>query len=132
MRAVNNSSRMIGVGNMTGPIVEIDLRYIFEKQISLIGSMMGHDDGARTVMGLTFQGRRTPVTSWILPFEPGIEAMAMLERGEPFGKIVLTRSRSPGEPEIFRTVRSPLRPASRGKVCRSGSNVGRGTHVRRV
>jgi hypothetical protein len=50
--------------------------------------MMGHDDDARTVMGLTFQGRRIAVTSRILPFEPGIEAMAMLGRGEPFGKIV--------------------------------------------
>jgi D-arabinose 1-dehydrogenase-like Zn-dependent alcohol dehydrogenase len=132
MRAVKNGGRIVGVGNTSGPIVEIDLRYAFEKQISLIGSMMGNYDDYRTVMGRIFQGRRKPVTGRILPFEQGIEAMAMLERGEQFGKIVLTRSRSPGEPEIFRTVRRPLRPALRGQVCRSGSHVGRGTHVRRV
>jgi D-arabinose 1-dehydrogenase-like Zn-dependent alcohol dehydrogenase len=132
MRAVNNGGRIIGVGNTSGPIAEIDLRDVFEKQLSLIGRMMGNYDDYRTVMGLSFQGQLKPVISRILPFEPGLEAMAMLERGEQFGKRVLTRSRSPGEPEIFRTVRRPLQPALWGNVCRSGSHVGRGTHVRRV
>lgn len=132
MRAVNNGARIVGVGNTSGPIVEMDLRDVLEKQLSLIGRMMGHEDNDRTVMGLSFQGRRKPVISRILPFEPGLEAMAMLERGEQFGKRALTRSRSPGEPAIFRTVRRSLRPALRGNVCRSGSHVGRGTHVRRV
>jgi D-arabinose 1-dehydrogenase-like Zn-dependent alcohol dehydrogenase len=91
MRAVNNGSRIVGVGNTSGPIVEIDLRYVFEKQISLIGRMMGNYDDYRTVMGLSFQGRPKPVISRILPFEPGLEAMAMLERGKQFGKRVLAR-----------------------------------------
>jgi D-arabinose 1-dehydrogenase-like Zn-dependent alcohol dehydrogenase len=56
MRAVKNGGRMVGVGNTSGPIVEIDLRYVFEKQISLIGSMMGNYDDYRTVMGRIFKG----------------------------------------------------------------------------
>ncbi|MEE9616175.1 MAG: zinc-binding dehydrogenase, partial [Anaerolineae bacterium] len=45
MRAVARGGRIVIVGNTSGPQAEIDIRFIFGKQISIIGSTMGtHQD----------------------------------------------------------------------------------------
>jgi len=45
MQAVARGGRIVIVGNTSGPKAEIDIRFIFGKQISLIGSTMGsHQD----------------------------------------------------------------------------------------
>ncbi len=45
MQAVARGGRIVIVGNTSGPQAEIDIRFIFGKQISLIGSTMGsHQD----------------------------------------------------------------------------------------
>lgn len=41
MQAVARGGRIVIVGNTSGPLAEIDIRFIFGKQISLIGSTMG-------------------------------------------------------------------------------------------
>ncbi|MER9474937.1 zinc-binding dehydrogenase [Mesorhizobium sp. M0520] len=89
LRAVRRGGRIVCVGNTSGALVELDLRYIFEKQISLIGSSMGNHDDYRTLRKLIFDGRLRPVISGVLPFEQATSAMAILERGDQFGKLVL-------------------------------------------
>lgn len=91
IRSVKRGGRIVIVGNTSGPKTEIDLRFIFGKQISLIGSTMGSPDDYRTVMDLVFNGRLKPVIDRIMPLADGIDAMAALENGEQFGKIVLGR-----------------------------------------
>jgi NADPH:quinone reductase-like Zn-dependent oxidoreductase len=91
LRAVRRGGRIVCVGNTSGPLVEIDLRHIFGKQVSLIGSSMGNFDDCRMVMKLIFDGKLRSVISDILPFEKAVTAMATLERGEQFGKLVLAR-----------------------------------------
>ncbi|MHC1724838.1 MAG: zinc-binding dehydrogenase [Syntrophobacteraceae bacterium] len=45
LKATARGGRIVVVGNTSGPVEEIDLRYIFNKQIRLIGSTMGtHQD----------------------------------------------------------------------------------------
>jgi len=90
LRAVRKGGRIACVGNTSGPLVEIDLRYIFEKQISLIGSSMGNYNDYRTVMRLIFEGKLRPIISEVLPFEKAATAMSTLERGDQFGKMVLS------------------------------------------
>ena len=91
MRAVKRGGRIVIVGNTSGPKTTIDIRFIFGKQISLIGSTMGSHEDYRAVMGLVFAGRLKPVIHTVMPLAEGIEAMALLERGEQFGKVVLGR-----------------------------------------
>ena len=56
IRALRKGGRILIVGNTSGPLAEVDLRYIFRKQISIIGSTMApHSDFVR-VMGLVFDG----------------------------------------------------------------------------
>ena len=89
MAAVARGGRIVIIGNTSGPHAEIDIRYIFGKQISLIGSTMGSHQDFREVVGLHWNGILKPVVDRVMPLSAGKEAYGMLERGEQFGKIVL-------------------------------------------
>lgn len=89
LRTVARGGRILVVGNTSGPLAETDIRFIFGKQISIIGSTMGSHQDYRDVMALVFDGTFQPVIDRVMPLEQGVEAMAILERGEQCGKIVL-------------------------------------------
>jgi NADPH:quinone reductase-like Zn-dependent oxidoreductase len=89
LRTVSRGGRVVSVGNTSGPLASTDIRFIFGKQISIIGSTMGSQQDFRDVMALVFNGTFRPVIDRVVPMDQGIEAMAALERGEQFGKIVL-------------------------------------------
>jgi NADPH:quinone reductase-like Zn-dependent oxidoreductase len=89
MQAVARGGRIVIVGNTSGPRTEIDIRYIFAKQISLIGSTMGSHQDFRAVTDLLWKGRLAPVIDQVLPLEEGVEAYRRMEEGRQFGKIIL-------------------------------------------
>lgn len=89
MKAVARGGRIVIVGNTSGPEIGIDIRYIFSKQISIIGSTMGSHQDFREVTSLLWSGRLRPVIDTILPLSEGREAFAMMERSDQFGKIVV-------------------------------------------
>ena len=90
MLAVARGGRVVIVGNTSGPTAQIDMRYIFGKQISLIGSTMGSHQDFRDIVKLVCTGRLKPVIDRILPLSEGKAAYGLMERGEMFGKVVLT------------------------------------------
>ena len=89
MKAVARGGRIVIVGNTSGPLAEIDIRYIFSKQISLIGSTMGDHQDFHEVTSLLWAGKLQPVIDSVMPLSSGLEAMTMLEESDQFGKIVL-------------------------------------------
>jgi NADPH:quinone reductase-like Zn-dependent oxidoreductase len=89
IKAVSRGGRIVIVGNTSGPLADIDLRYLFSKQISLIGSTMGSHQDFREVTSLLWSGRIRPVIDVIMPLSEGKEAYERMERGEHFGKIIL-------------------------------------------
>jgi NADPH:quinone reductase-like Zn-dependent oxidoreductase len=89
MQAVARGGRIVIVGNTSGPQAEIDIRFIFGKQISLIGSTMGSHQDFRDVINLLWAGKIKPVVHQILPLSEGREAYKMMQEGKQFGKIVL-------------------------------------------
>lgn len=90
MRVVARGGRIVIVGNTSGPMAEIDIRYIFGKQISLIGSTMGSHQDFRAVLDLLWAGKIKPVIHQVMPLSEGREAYKMMQEGRQFGKIVLT------------------------------------------
>ncbi|MDX1709225.1 MAG: zinc-binding dehydrogenase, partial [Desulfobacterales bacterium] len=68
----------------------IDIRFIFGKQISLIGSTMGSHQDFRDVIALLWAGKLKPVIDRVMPLSEGRQAYEMMEKGELLGKIVLT------------------------------------------
>jgi NADPH:quinone reductase-like Zn-dependent oxidoreductase len=90
MMAVARGGRIVIVGNTSGPQTEIDIRYIFGKQIGLIGSTMGSHQDFRDILELVKTGRLKPVIDRVMPLSEGKEAYGLMENGEIFGKLVLT------------------------------------------
>jgi NADPH:quinone reductase-like Zn-dependent oxidoreductase len=90
MQAVARGGRIVIVGNTSGPQAAIDIRFIFGKQISLIGSTMGSHQDFHDVMGLLWSGKLKPVIHCVMPLSEGREAYQLMEAGQQFGKIVLT------------------------------------------
>ncbi len=91
IRALRPGGRMLVVGATSGPSPEdFDIRYVFSRQISILGSTMGTQHDFRTVMGLVFAGRLRPVIDRVLPLtqEGAREGHRLLEAGAVFGKIV--------------------------------------------
>jgi NADPH:quinone reductase-like Zn-dependent oxidoreductase len=71
-------------------MVEVDLRYVYWRQLSVIGSTMASQREFEEVMKLVFMGRLRPVVDKTFPLEQAREAHEYVGRGEQFGKVVLT------------------------------------------
>ncbi len=89
IRALKKGGRLLTVGNTSGPLVQIDNRYIFGRHLSIIGATMGPISEYNEVMKLVFAGRLTPVIDSIYPMRDGLEALQRLAAGDVTGKLVL-------------------------------------------
>jgi NADPH:quinone reductase-like Zn-dependent oxidoreductase len=89
MAVVARGGRIVIVGNTSGQQAEIDIRRIFGKQISLIGSTMGSPQEFRDITGLLWSGRIKTVIDEVIPLSEGRRGFEILQRSEMFGKIVL-------------------------------------------
>ena len=90
IRAAARGGRIMTVGNTSGPLAEIDIRFMFVKQLRWIGSTMGAPEDFRRMLAEVWAGRLRPVVDRVLPLADGVEATRILERGEQFGKLVLS------------------------------------------
>ncbi len=84
------SGRLITCGATTGYDAKVDLRFLFTRQLSLLGSYMGTKNDLRTVMKLVAAGRLKPVVDRVFPLAEAAAAHSYLESGAQFGKVVLT------------------------------------------
>jgi NADPH:quinone reductase-like Zn-dependent oxidoreductase len=83
------SGRLVTCGATTGYDAHIDLRFLFARQLSLLGSYMGVKSELHTVLKLVAAGRLRPVVDRIFSLSDGAAAHAYLEAGLQFGKVVL-------------------------------------------
>jgi NADPH:quinone reductase-like Zn-dependent oxidoreductase len=88
-RAARKGGRILTVGSTGAARFEIDNRYIFGKQLSLIGSTMGTHHDFATVIDLVFSGVLRAVVDRTYPLENAAAAQERLEKGEQQGKITL-------------------------------------------
>jgi NADPH:quinone reductase-like Zn-dependent oxidoreductase len=84
------AGRLVTCGATTGYDAKLDLRVLFAKQLSLLGSYMGTKSDLHSVMRLVAAGRFHPVIDRIFPLAEAAAAHAYLESGAQFGKVVLT------------------------------------------
>lgn len=82
--------RLVTCGATTGYDAKVDLRFLFTRQLSIMGSYMGSKDELRTVLRLVALGRLKPVVDKVWPLHDCIAAHTYLEHGKQFGKVVLT------------------------------------------
>lgn len=90
IRSTRIGGRLLVVGATSGPMVEIDLRQIFFRHMSIIGSTMAPHQDFVKVMNLIFEGRLKPVIGAVFPMEDAARAQETLANFDVFGKVVLT------------------------------------------
>lgn len=89
VRALARGGRLVSYGATTGADAVTNVRLLFWKQVSILGTTMSSRAEFERVMGLVFAGKLRPVIDRVLPLERAREAHELLERGEVFGKLVL-------------------------------------------
>jgi NADPH:quinone reductase-like Zn-dependent oxidoreductase len=81
--------RLVTCGATTGYDGKIDLRYLFTRHISILGSYMGSKAELYPVLDLVKRELVKPVIDTVMPLTKAREAHERLEKREQFGKIVL-------------------------------------------
>jgi NADPH:quinone reductase-like Zn-dependent oxidoreductase len=81
--------RLVTCGATTGYDARIDLRFLFSRQLSILGSYMGTKSEFARVVTLVTAGRLKPVLDRTFPLQDGAAAHRYLEAGDQFGKVVL-------------------------------------------
>lgn len=81
--------RLVTCGATSGYAVDIDLRHLFAKQISLLGSYMGSRGELYAVLKLIGERKLKAVIDRVLPLAQCAQAHELMEKREQFGKIVL-------------------------------------------
>lgn len=82
--------RLVTCGATTGYDARVDLRFLFSRQLSLLGSYMGTKSELQTVMKLVAAGKLKPIVDRVFPLAEAAAAHAYLESSSQFGKVVLT------------------------------------------
>jgi len=89
VKSLKAGGTLVTCGATTGPRVELDLRFLFSRQLALLGSYMGTMSELHEVLGHVSAGRLKPVIDRTFPLKEIRAAHEYLEKSQMFGKIVL-------------------------------------------
>jgi NADPH:quinone reductase-like Zn-dependent oxidoreductase len=89
LRCLSWAGRLVTCGATTGNRVQVDLRHLFFKSQSILGSTMGSKAEYHHLVGLFARGVFSPVIDRVLRLEQVAEAHRLIEAREVFGKVVL-------------------------------------------
>ena len=89
LRLLAKGGRLVTCGATSGPSVPLDLRYVFSRQLSILGSMMGTRAEFQTVAQLVAERTLRPVVDTVVPLREARMAQERMAHREVFGKLVL-------------------------------------------
>lgn len=89
MKSLRPGGTLVTCGATSGPEASFDIRVLFTRQLSLLGSFMGHMSDLHEVLGHIFAKRLKPVVDRAFPLSETAEAHRYLESSQMFGKVVL-------------------------------------------
>ncbi len=89
IRCLQKGGRLVTCGATSGPKVELDLRFFFTKELSVLGSYMGSRRELDEVLRWVNRGRLKPVVSATFPLKEAAKAQQVMESRNFFGKLVL-------------------------------------------
>lgn len=95
LRCVRRGGRLVTCGATTGYAALTDLRYVWSRELTIVGS----DGWARTdlqaVVEAAADGELQPVIHAVFPLREASKALAALDERRVFGKIVVVPDRTP-------------------------------------
>ncbi len=83
------NGRLVTCGATTGYQAHVDIRYLFSRHLSILGSYMGSKAELYEVLNLIGQRKLRAVIDRTMPLSECDRAHELMERREQFGKIVL-------------------------------------------
>lgn len=89
LKSLKAGGRLVTCGATTGPTVSLDLRYVFSRQLRILGSYMGTQGEMRRVARLVSAGALKPVVDRVFPLSEARQAHEYLAEKRQFGKVVL-------------------------------------------
>lgn len=89
LRSLTKGGRLVTCGATTGGEANVNLRLVFFKLLSILGSTMGSLAELHEVFKHVEAGRLRPVVDRVLPMEKIAAAHDVLESRQAFGKVVL-------------------------------------------
>jgi NADPH:quinone reductase-like Zn-dependent oxidoreductase len=89
LKSMKPGATLVTCGATTGPQAGIDLRFLFARQLSLLGSYMGTMGDLYEVLKHVFSGKLRPVVDRTFPLSEVRAAHEYMEKSQMFGKIVL-------------------------------------------
>lgn len=90
LKALARGGRLVLCGATAGAEARLNLRAVFFKSLSILGSTMGSLDELKEVVRFVESGRLRPVVDRTFPLAEAAAAQEVLARREQFGKVVLT------------------------------------------
>ena len=89
VRSLKSGGKLVTCGATTGSNVTLELRHLFARQLTLLGSYMGTMGELREVLGHVFAGRLKAVVDRVFPLSEIRAAHEYMEKSQMFGKVVV-------------------------------------------
>jgi NADPH:quinone reductase-like Zn-dependent oxidoreductase len=89
IRCLKSGGRLVTCGATSGHAAETDLRHLFFRQLSLLGSTMGSKGDFPTILRHVASGKLRAVVDRAFPLAQTVEAQRYLSEQEQFGKVLL-------------------------------------------
>ncbi len=89
VRSLATGGRLVTCGATSGPTVSLDLRYVFSRQLSILGSMMGTRRELDLLVQLVASRALNPVIDSVLPLHEARAAHERMGSRDLFGKLIL-------------------------------------------
>lgn len=90
MKSLKPGGTIVTCGATSGPSAAFDLRFVFSRQLSFLGSYMGTMGELYEVLSHVFAGRLKPVVDRTFPLKEARAAHEYMESSQMFGKILLS------------------------------------------
>ncbi|MCF7800904.1 MAG: zinc-binding dehydrogenase [Candidatus Marinimicrobia bacterium] len=90
LRSLGFAGRLVTCGATTGPVAEVEIRHIFSKRLSILGSTMGSVADFNAVLFLAEKGVLKPWIDRVFPLDKGQAAHTYLVSEHGFGKVVIS------------------------------------------
>ncbi len=89
LRSLRKGGRLLTCGATTGYDPKTDIRYIWVRELTILGSDGWTRSELETVLAATLSGRIRPVIDRVLPLAQTAEGHRLLEEREVFGKVII-------------------------------------------
>ena len=89
VNSLTHGGRLITCGTTTGSETDFDIRLLYRRQLSIMGSFMGSKGDLFNILKFVNEGKLKPVVSDIFSLQDANKAHILIENRKHFGKVVL-------------------------------------------